>query len=93
MGNLDELIQRTIRSAFADCTVLTIAHRLNTIIDSDKVLVMSDGRAEEYGHPAELLTDPLSHFSHLVASVGQEEARELQKAAIKAFEKKRVSVA
>jgi ATP-binding cassette subfamily C (CFTR/MRP) protein 4 len=40
----DSLIQRTIRTKFAPCTVLTVAHRLNTIMDSDKVLVMDKGR-------------------------------------------------
>lgn len=39
----DELIQRTLRTKFADYTVLTIAHRLNTIIDSNRVLVMDAG--------------------------------------------------
>lgn len=39
----DALIQRTIRTKFAQCTVLTVAHRLNTIIDSDKVIVMDKG--------------------------------------------------
>ena len=39
----DALIQRTIRKKFASCTVLTVAHRLNTIIDNDKVIVMDRG--------------------------------------------------
>lgn len=51
----DELIQLTIRRKFADCTVLTIAHRLHTIMDSDKVLVMDEGRAVEFDQPFVLL--------------------------------------
>lgn len=54
----DTLIQKSIRSAFADCTVITIAHRLNTIMDSDRVLVMDGGSVLENGSPEELLKDP-----------------------------------
>lgn len=55
-SNTDALIQKTIRTKFANCTVLTIAHRLNTIMDSDKIIVMNEGRCIEFGPPYELLT-------------------------------------
>ncbi|XP_037256527.1 ATP-binding cassette sub-family C member 2 isoform X3 [Falco biarmicus] len=51
----DHLIQTTIRNAFADCTVLTIAHRLHTIMDSNRVMVLQAGRIVEYDSPEELL--------------------------------------
>jgi len=62
----DALIQRTIRDEFAHCTVLTIAHRLNTIIDSDRILVLDAGRKVEFGSPAELLSRPAGTFSSMV---------------------------
>ncbi|KAJ8687082.1 hypothetical protein QAD02_022876 [Eretmocerus hayati] len=67
----DALIQRTIRTKFASCTVLTVAHRLNTIMDSDKVLVMDKGRLKEYDHPHILLQDENSEFTSLVKETGQ----------------------
>ena len=51
----DQLIQKVIREKFGHCTVLTIAHRLNTIMDSDKVLVMDKGDAAEFDSPDKLL--------------------------------------
>ncbi|NXM87606.1 MRP2 protein, partial [Oenanthe oenanthe] len=52
----DNLIQTTIRSEFADCTVLTIAHRLHTIMDSNRVMVLHAGQIVEFDSPEELLT-------------------------------------
>jgi len=71
----DKEIQRTLREAFSDSTVLTIAHRINTIMDSDKILVMKDGIAAEFAPPEELLKDENSIFSDIVrhAQAGDEE--------------------
>ena len=49
----DNLIQKTIRTEFKECTVITIAHRLNTIIDSDRIGVMSNGKILEIDSPKE----------------------------------------
>mmetsp|Transcript_18019 Transcript_18019/g.36291 ORF Transcript_18019/g.36291 Transcript_18019/m.36291 type:complete len:207 (-) Transcript_18019:56-676(-) len=70
----DKEIQRTLRKAFADSTVLTIAHRVNTIMDSDKILVMQDGVAAEFAPPEDLLSDDSSTFSDIVkhAKAGDE---------------------
>lgn len=64
------MIQTTIRKNFAKCTVLTIAHRLNTIMDSDKVLVMEGGRMLEFDHPHSLLQREDSHFLKMVEETG-----------------------
>lgn len=62
----DAAIQSTLRKDFKGCTVLTIAHRVNTIMDSDKILVMKDGLVAEYAPPQELLKDKTSIFSDIV---------------------------
>ncbi|KAJ3653135.1 hypothetical protein Zmor_019046 [Zophobas morio] len=62
----DEAIQATIREKFKDCTILVIAHRLDTIMDSDKVLVMDDGRVVAVGKPDELLINQHEIFSQAV---------------------------
>ncbi|XP_053670820.1 ATP-binding cassette sub-family C member 4-like [Anopheles nili] len=78
----DRLIQDTIRVKFADCTVLTIAHRLNTIMDSDRVLVMDAGQAVELGTPHELLQLPISIFRDMVLATGPTESERLQQIAL-----------
>ncbi|XP_049867756.1 multidrug resistance-associated protein 1 isoform X1 [Pectinophora gossypiella] len=66
----DELIQKTIRSEFASCTVLTIAHRLNTIMDSTKVMVLDKGQLVEYAPPEQLLQDKNSIFYSMAKDAG-----------------------
>ena len=62
----DRLIQEVIRSRFKDSTVLTIAHRLNTIMDYDKVLVLEQGRVVEFDKPEVLLQNENGYFARLV---------------------------
>ncbi|KAI1287042.1 ATP-binding cassette sub-family C member 3 [Halotydeus destructor] len=64
-NDTDDLIQKTIRTEFADCTILTIAHRLNTILDYDKILVMDQGNVAEYDQPNILLKRTGSLFYKL----------------------------
>lgn len=51
----DAVIQKVMRKDFKDATVITVAHRLNTIMDSDYILVMSDAQAAEFGTPQKLI--------------------------------------
>lgn len=73
----DKLVQRTIRDQFDECTVLTIAHRLHTVMDSDRVLVMDAGKAVEFGHPHELLKQPKGFLRKLVNQTGDATAAQL----------------
>ncbi|KAL2723366.1 multidrug resistance-associated protein 1 isoform X8 [Vespula maculifrons] len=66
----DDLIQRTIREDFKDCTVLTIAHRLNTILDSDKVILLDKGLIIEYDSPEVLLRNSSSAFYSMAKDAG-----------------------
>ena len=58
----DDLIQKTIREKFQDCTIITIAHRLNTILDYDKVMVLSEGKVIELDQPKRLMQKEGSIF-------------------------------
>ena len=69
----DEIIQRALRRITA-CTVLTIAHRLNTIADYDKVCVLAGGRVVEYDRPDVLAADPASAFAAMLRAARQDVA-------------------
>ncbi|KAI5396777.1 ATP-binding cassette sub- C member 8, variant 2 [Lathyrus oleraceus] len=62
----DAILQRVIREEFEECTVITVAHRVPTVIDSDMVMVLSYGKLMEYDEPSKLM-DTNSSFSKLVA--------------------------
>ncbi len=66
----DEFIQSTIRKEFAGCTVLTIAHRLNTIMDYDKIMVLDKGRLVEFAPPQQLLDDATTVFHSMAKDAG-----------------------
>lgn len=67
----DARVQKIFRTDFADCTTLTIAHRLNTIMDSTHILVISDGKAAEFDSPSALLSRD-SIFKDLVDTFEKE---------------------
>lgn len=62
----DALIQRAIRTDFGGCTILTIAHRISTVVDYDRILVLEQGRVVEFDTPRALLACPEGHFAALV---------------------------
>nr|XP_037272970.1 canalicular multispecific organic anion transporter 2-like [Rhipicephalus microplus] len=69
-GDTDHLIQTTLREAFAKSTLIAIAHRLHTVLDYDRILVMDKGKVKEYDTPASLLSNPESAFFKMAASAG-----------------------
>ncbi len=78
----DALIQYTIRQNFSDRTTLTIAHRLNTIIDCDMILVLELGRVKEFDTPKALLMNEKSEFFSMVEETGPKNAAYLKSIAI-----------
>lgn len=87
-GETDAFIQKMLRTRFPQTTLLTIAHRLNTIMDYDCVLVMDYGRAAEFDSPAKLLEKEEGIFSQLVDATGSESSRALRQLAIESWEAK-----
>ncbi|CAG2170433.1 unnamed protein product, partial [Oppiella nova] len=85
----DSLIQQTIRDKFADCTVMTIAHRLHTIMDSDRVLVLDAGRVIEFDEPHLLLQNESGLFASMVRMTGKGMAQNLKEMAKIAYDNRR----
>ena len=64
--NTEQIIQDLMNEEFKDSTVITVAHRLNTVIKSDKILVMGFGKVIEFDTPERLMNDPNSEFYSLL---------------------------
>ena len=73
----DEVLQSVIREEFSGCTTITIAHRLNTVVDSDRVLVLSRGEVAEFDAPARLLAKEGGLLRGMVDALGESAAAEL----------------
>ncbi|RLU26513.1 hypothetical protein DMN91_000309 [Ooceraea biroi] len=84
----DSLIQKTVRTKFLNCTVFTIAHRLNTIMDNDRIIVMNAGCLVEFDHPYVLL-QLKGWFYSMVQQTGVSMAKNLVDIATKSFYEKR----
>ncbi len=84
----DALVQATIRKVFKGKTIISIAHRLQTIIDFDKVLVLNEGQVAEFDHPHVLLQNSDGVFTSLVEDTGQTSSNELFRRAKKAHDEK-----
>ncbi|KAH8581949.1 ABC transporter family [Cryptosporidium sp. chipmunk genotype I] len=65
-SHTDSLIQKTIRTEFHNSTILAVAHRVQTVLDYDKIMVLDSGKIVEFDHPNLLLSNPKSIFYSLV---------------------------
>lgn len=74
----DRLLQRTLRLKFSEATIIVIAHRLDTIVDFDKVLVLEKGESVEFGTPKELMSRD-GHFASLIKSTGDQAGMSLER--------------
>ena len=84
----DEAIQSSIRKNFEPYTVLTIAHRLNTVIDMDKILVIGAGKVLEFDEPYVLLQDRQGAFYSMVKQTGSYYEKKLHRMAKNAYNEK-----
>jgi len=81
-GETDAFIQKMLRTRFQGTTLLTIAHRLNTIMDYECILALDEGKVIEFGKPKDLLEINGGLFRSLVDSTGKESAQALRSSVI-----------
>lgn len=81
----DSLLQEAIAKSFSGSTIIAVAHRLDTVIDYDRILVLGNGSRIEFGAPWELLSNKDSYFAKMVNDTGKKTAEELRDKARKAF--------
>lgn len=73
----DKLLQAAVNKSFAGATIISVAHRLETVIENDLILVLGGGEILEYGTPSELISLD-GHFSSMINDTGVEMAKELK---------------
>merc|ERR1712224_354967 len=71
----EQTIQKLMKESFKDCTMIVVAHRLQTIIESDRVLVLDHGKAAEFDSPSALRKNPQSHFAKLINEIQEDEEK------------------
>lgn len=79
----DELLQQALSETFSDGTILAVAHRLDTIIESDLILVLGHGEVLEFGSPAELLRKENGAFASMVSDTGETMSSDLRQRAFR----------
>lgn len=80
----DELLQKALHKYFENSTILSVAHRLDSIIDNDYILVLGNGHVLEFGRPADLLENENGHFRSMVNDTGEAMSRDLRSRALQA---------
>ncbi len=80
-SSTDELLQTAVAESFGDATIIAVAHRLDTLIDYDKIAVLDNGGLVEYGSPKELMEREGGAFASMVDETGEEMSAVLRAAA------------
>jgi ATP-binding cassette subfamily C (CFTR/MRP) protein 4 len=83
-SSTDELLQKTVAESFEDATIIAVAHRLDTLIDYDKIVVLDNGGLVECGSPKELIERDGGAFASMVDETGEEMAAMLRNRWMKA---------